>query len=171
MQELNFNDVRLEMRFEKSGFTANGQDKAELYLSTNVGEEMKPLSEVASGGELSRVMLAIKSVMSETEDTPTLIFDEIDVGISGITAGKVGEKMRAIAATRQVIAITHLPQIAAAADTSFVIEKEVVGDKTITGIRRLDEEGRVNELARLLGGADVTDAVINAAKEMLSKSK
>ena len=169
MQELNFNDVRLEMRFEKGAFTANGQDKAELFLSTNVGEEMKPLHDVASGGELSRVMLAIKSVMSETEDTPTLIFDEIDVGISGITAGKVGEKMRDIASTRQVIAITHLPQIAAAADTSFVIEKEVKGDKTITGIRRLDEEGRVNELARLLGGADITDTVLGAAREMLNK--
>lgn len=169
MQELNFNDVRLEMRFDKAGFTANGQDKAELYLSTNVGEEMKPLSDVASGGELSRVMLAIKSVMSETEDTPTLIFDEIDVGISGITAGKVGEKMRDIASTRQVIAITHLPQIAAAADTSYVIEKEVKGDKTITGIRRLDAEGRVDELARLLGGADITDTVRDAAREMLNK--
>lgn len=170
MKDLNFNDVRFDMSFEKSdSFSSNGNDIAEFIISTNVGEDMRPLVNVASGGELSRVMLAIKSVVSEAADTPTLIFDEIDVGISGITAEKVGAAMKRLAASRQIISITHLPQIAACADTAFVIEKEVVGDKTITGIRKLDDEGRVMELARLLGGASVTDSVVAAAREMIAR--
>ena len=171
MKELNFNDVRFEMKFEPLGkFSANGTDKAEFYISTNIGEEMKPLVDTASGGELSRVMLAIKSVISETEDTPTLVFDEIDVGISGITAEKVGNMMHRLGESRQVLSITHLPQIAAAADTAYVIQKEVTSGKTITGIRRLDEEGRVMELARLLGGASITDSVISSAREMINRN-
>lgn len=170
MKELNFNDARFDMSFEKtSAFSANGNDAAQFIISTNVGEEMKPLVNVASGGELSRVMLAIKSAVSNAADTPTLIFDEIDVGISGITAEKVGGMMHRLAESRQIISITHLPQIAAAGDAAYVIEKEVVGDKTITGIRRLDDEGRVHELARLLGGASVTDSVLDAAREMLGR--
>ncbi|MCR5225711.1 MAG: DNA repair protein RecN [Eubacterium sp.] len=170
MKDLNFNDVRFDMSFDKSDtFTSNGNDIAEFIISTNVGEDMRPLVNVASGGELSRVMLAIKSVVSEAADTPTLIFDEIDVGISGITAEKVGAAMKRLAASRQIISITHLPQIAACADTAFVIEKEVVGEKTITGIKRLDDEGRVMELARLLGGASVTDSVVAAAREMIAR--
>ena len=172
MKELNFNDVRFDMTFDKiEGTSANGIDTAEFIISTNVGEEMRPLVNVASGGELSRVMLAIKSVVSETVDTPTLIFDEIDVGISGITAEKVGGMMHKLSSSRQIISITHLPQIAAFADTSFVIEKEVVGEKTITGIRRLDEEGQVLELARLLGGATVTETVMANAREMLKSHR
>lgn len=169
MQSLNFNDVRFEMRFEEAEkITGNGIDVAEFYISTNIGEEMRPLVDVASGGELSRVMLAIKSVISESSDTPTLIFDEIDVGISGITAEKVGAMMHRLGSTRQIISITHLPQIAAAADTAYVIEKQVVGEKTITDIKKLDEEGRVLELARLLGGASITDSVLETAREMIS---
>ncbi len=170
MKELNFNDARFDMSFEKAdSFSANGNDIAEFIISTNIGEEMKPLVNVASGGELSRVMLAIKSAVSNAADTPTLIFDEIDVGISGITAEKVGNMMHRLAESRQIISITHLPQIAAAGDAAYVIEKEVVGDKTITGIRKLDEEGRVQELARLLGGASVTDSVLATAREMLGR--
>jgi len=170
MKDLNFNDVRFDMEFDRAeNYTSNGIDVAQFIISTNVGEEMRPLAEVASGGELSRVMLAIKSVVSEAADTPTLIFDEIDVGISGITAEKVGNMMHRLSESRQIISITHLPQIAAEADTAYVIEKEVVGDKTITGIRRLDDEGRVMELARLLGGASVTDSVLATAREMLEK--
>ena len=170
MKDLNFNDVRFDMEFERAeNYTSNGIDVAQFIISTNVGEEMRPLAEVASGGELSRVMLAIKSVVSEAADTPTLIFDEIDVGISGITAEKVGNMMHRLSESRQIISITHLPQIAAEADTAYVIEKEVVGDKTITGIRRLDDEGRVMELARLLGGASVTDSVLATAREMLQR--
>ena len=170
MQELNFNDVRFSMEFIRNETpTANGIDSAQFIISTNVGEEMRPLVEVASGGELSRVMLAIKSVVSEAVDTPTLIFDEIDVGISGITAEKVGATMHRLAESRQIISITHLPQIAALADTAFVIEKQVIGEKTVTDINRLDDEGRVMELARLLGGASVTDSVLETAREMLAK--
>ena len=170
MKDLNFNDVRFDMEFERAeNYTSNGIDVAQFIISTNVGEEMRPLAEVASGGELSRVMLAIKSVVSEAADTPTLIFDEIDVGISGITAEKVGNMMHRLSESRQIISITHLPQIAAEADTAYVIEKEVVGDKTITGIRRLDDEGRVMELARLLGGASVTESVLATAREMLQR--
>ena len=170
MQELNFNDVRFSMEFTQNETpTANGIDSAQFIISTNVGEEMRPLVEVASGGELSRVMLAIKSVVSEAVDTPTLIFDEIDVGISGITAEKVGTTMHRLAESRQIISITHLPQIAALADTAFVIEKQVIGEKTVTDINRLDDEGRVMELARLLGGASVTDSVLETAREMLAK--
>ena len=170
MKDLNFNDVRFDMEFDRAeNYTSNGIDVAQFIISTNVGEEMRPLAEVASGGELSRVMLAIKSVVSEAADTPTLIFDEIDVGISGITAEKVGNMMHRLSESRQIISITHLPQIAAEADTAYVIEKEVVGDKTITGIRRLDDEGRVMELARLLGGASVTESVLATAREMLEK--
>lgn len=169
MKDLNFNDVRFDMTFEKTeGYSSNGFDSAEFIISTNVGEQMRPLVDVASGGELSRVMLAIKSVVSEAADTPTLIFDEIDVGISGITAQKVGAMMHKLAESRQIISITHLPQIAAFADTAFVIEKEVIEEKTITGIKRLDEEGRVMELARLLGGENITDTVIASAREMIS---
>ena len=170
MQELNFNDVRFSMEFTKNDTpTANGIDSAQFIISTNVGEDMRPLVEVASGGELSRVMLAIKSVVSEAVDTPTLIFDEIDVGISGVTAEKVGATMHRLAESRQIISITHLPQIAALADTAFVIEKQVIGEKTVTDIKRLDDEGRVMELARLLGGASVTDSVLETAREMLAK--
>ena len=169
MKDLNFNDVRLEMHFEEVPAGVNGSDRAEFYISTNVGEKLRPLVETASGGELSRIMLAIKSVVSEADDTPTLIFDEIDVGISGITAQKVGGMMKKIGEKRQVIAITHLPQIACLADSAYIIEKKVEEEKTFTSIRRLDEEGRVLEIARLLGGEDITESVLKTAREMIRK--
>ena len=171
MKELNFNDVRFDMTFDETEPGANGIDKAEFIISTNIGEAMRPLVDTASGGELSRIMLAIKSVVSEADDTPTLIFDEIDVGISGITAEKVGRMMHKLGEKRQVIAITHLPQIAAMADSAYVIRKEVVGSKTLTDIKRLDEEGRVCELARLLGGESVTDNILQAARELLENNR
>ena len=135
-------------------------------ISTNVGEPVKPLWEVASGGELSRIMLAVKSCLAEEDDIDTLIFDEIDVGISGRTAQKVSEKLSAIAMRHQVICISHLPQIAAMADAHFKIEKQVVGQKTITGIERLQEEASITEIARMLGGVEITDTVLNSAMEM-----
>jgi len=168
LEKLNFNQAKFDMNIEKTdSYTSNGNDNAIFMISTNIGEPEKPLTDVVSGGELSRIMLAIKSTLSETGDTPTLVFDEIDVGISGITARKVGEMMKKLSKTHQIISITHLAQIAAFADTSFVIEKTVSGNKTNTGIRKLDQEGSVNELARLLGGDKVTDAVMTAAREML----
>jgi DNA repair protein RecN (Recombination protein N) len=155
------------MNFEETEPGMNGADKAEFMISTNVGEKMRPLAETASGGELSRIMLAIKSVVSEADDTPTLIFDEIDVGISGITAQKVGNMMKRLGETRQVIAITHLPQIAAMADSHYKIEKSEIQGKTVTNISSLDNEGRIGELARLLGGDTLTDATKHNAIELM----
>ena len=155
------------MSFNKlDRFTASGNDEAYFIISTNVGEPMRPLYEVASGGELSRVMLAIKSCLANEDDIPTLIFDEIDVGISGRTAQKVAEKMSVIAREHQVICITHLPQIAAMADTHYVIEKVVENNKTITKIKKLKKEEEIEELARILGGADITEANLASAAEM-----
>ncbi|MDD3403828.1 MAG: DNA repair protein RecN [Hespellia sp.] len=170
--DLNFLDVRFEMQFKKTDhFSANGTDQAEFYISTNPGEDLHPLGSVASGGELSRVMLAIKTVMADKEDTPTLIFDEIDTGISGITAGKVAGQMAVIARSHQVICITHLPQIAAIADAHFSIKKNAVDSHTQTGIQLLDQNQSVAELARMIGGESITDAVLQSAREMKFLSK
>lgn len=165
--ELNFMSVEFEMKFEElDRFTASGIDRAEFYISTNVGEAIRPLSQVASGGELSRVMLALKSCIANLDATPTLVFDEIDVGISGRTAQAVAEKMSVIGRHHQLICITHLPQIAAMADTHYVIEKIVENNKTITNIKKLNKDEEISEIARLLGGAEITEATITSAKEM-----
>ena len=169
LKSLNFNDVRFYMDMNRlSECTAEGFDSITFMISTNVGEEPKPLHMVASGGELSRIMLAIKSVLADVWDTPTLIFDEVDTGISGITAQKVAEMMKYLSGTHQIISITHLPQIASKADNSFLIEKTVTDGRTFTGIRAIDGEDKVMELARLLGGDSITDSVISAAREMLA---
>jgi DNA repair protein RecN (Recombination protein N) len=141
-------------------------DDAEFMISTNPGEPLRPLMRIASGGELSRIMLAIKTVLADKDDIDTVIFDEIDVGISGRTAQKVSEKMMLIGRTRQVICITHLAQIAAMADSHYRIEKQVQSGETQTQIRRMDEGESVEELARILGGAEITDAVLKNAEEM-----
>lgn len=168
MMELNFNRVDFSMHFEElEKCTAGGKDKAVFYISTNIGEDPGPLNEIASGGELSRVLLSIKSAISEKGGTPTLIFDEIDSGISGVTAQKVGKMMKKLSGSHQIIAITHLPQIAAEADTAFVIEKTVDTGRTYTNIRSLTMDERVTEIARLLGGENITDSVISAAREMV----
>lgn len=167
LQDLNFADVQFEIQFhELADYTANGMDDVEFLISMNPGEPVKPLSEVASGGELSRMMLAIKAVMADRDEIETLIFDEIDVGISGRTAQKVSEKMAVIGKSHQVICITHLAQIAAMADAHYVIEKTVEKGKTRTGIRLLAEDDTTEELARILGGAEITDAVRENAREM-----
>ena len=137
-----------------------------FMISMNPGMPLRPLQEVASGGELSRIMLAIKAVMAGRDEIETLIFDEIDTGISGRTAQKVSEKMAVIAGTRQVICITHLAQIAAMADCHLAIEKRVEKGRTITGVRRLNRQEQVEELARILGGVEITDAVRLNADEM-----
>lgn len=164
---LNFLDVKFEMTFEQTGtYSSNGFDDAEFILSTNPGEALKPLSRVASGGELSRIMLGIKSVLADKDEIETLIFDEIDVGISGRTAQKVSEQLSLIANQHQIICITHLAQIAAMADAHYIIEKQTDGTSTQTMIRELYEEEQIDELARILGGAAITDRVIENAKEM-----
>lgn len=172
LRELNFLDVQFEMKFyEHTDFTANGYDDAEFMISTNPGEPLRPLGKVASGGELSRIMLAIKTVMAENDDIETLIFDEIDTGISGRTAQMVSQKMKLLARNHQIICITHLPQIAAMADTHFLIEKSVCNQETISEITRLDEEESIRELARMLGGVEITDTVLLNAREMKQMAK
>ena len=172
--DLNFLDVRFEMRFEKlDHYTANGQDDARFYISTNPGEELRPLEQIASGGELSRIMLALKTVLAEHDDIETLIFDEIDSGISGRTAQMVAEKMKMTGKNHQIICITHLPQIAAMADAHFLIEKMAENGSTVSQIRMLEREESISELARMLGGVKITDRVLESAKEMkeLAESK
>lgn len=167
LADLNFLDVRFEVVFEAlDHFTAQGTDDVEFRISTNPGEPLKALHKVASGGELSRIMLALKTVLAQQDEIGTLIFDEIDAGISGRTAQMVSEKMHVIASSHQVICISHLPQIAAMADTHFLIEKSVEHDTTISTIRSLMAEERVEELARMLGGVKITDTVLESAREM-----
>ena len=167
LQDLNFNDVRFRIRFEKTQhFSANGTDSITFLISTNPGEPMRELAAVVSGGELSRIMLGIRTLLAEQEHTGTLIFDEIDTGISGRTAQKVAEKMALISRGCQVLCITHLPQIAAMADCHFEIEKSVENGVTRTSVRKLQEEETCEELARMLGGTQITDAVYENAREM-----
>ena len=172
MQELGFLDTRFTFRFEKKKeISEKGLDEVESYVSLNPGEPLRPLREVGSGGELSRIMLSIKTVLADTDAIPTLIFDEIDTGISGRTAEKVGEKLEKIAKNHQVILITHLPQIAAKADRHFLIEKNVQEGKTKTEIHALNEEASVKELARLLGGEELTEAALQNARSLKAKVK
>ena len=167
LKDLNFLDVVLEMRFEElSNYSSNGIDDVYFLISTNPGEPVKPLDKIASGGELSRIMLAIKTVMAENDRINTLIFDEIDSGISGRTAQMVSEKMNCVGENHQIICITHLPQIAAMADSHFLIEKEVLNSTTVSKISKLSKEDSVKELARMLGGVEITDTVLQSAKEM-----
>ena len=165
--DLNFLDVQFEMEFGRlDHYTANGWDETRFMISTNPGEPLKPLDAVASGGELSRIMLALKTVLAENDEIETLIFDEIDSGISGRTAQMVAEKIKLTGKNHQIICITHLPQIAAMADHHFLIEKTSSADVTISNIRSLDREESIQELARMLGGVKITDAVLTNAKEM-----
>ena len=167
LRDLNFLHVAFEISFEKTkSYTENGTDAVEFLISTNPGEAIRPLAKVVSGGELSRIMLAIKTILADRDETETLIFDEIDTGISGRTAQKVSEKMAQIGQRHQVICITHLPQIAAMADSHFEIEKNVEENETVTSIHPLSEEDSVRELARMLGGAKITDSVLANASEM-----
>lgn len=167
LSELNFLDVRFEIRVQETGQPgADGWDDAEFLISTNPGEPIKPLGRIASGGELSRVMLAIKTVLADQDAIDTVIFDEIDTGISGRTAQKVSEKLSLIGRSRQVICITHLAQLAAMADSHFCIEKQAVDGSTETRIRKLSGQEMTEELARILGGAEITDAVRDNAREM-----
>lgn len=167
LKELNFLQVQFEIAVRPLGhLSRSGQDEVEFMLSTNPGMDMKPIGEAASGGELSRIMLAVKAVLAQHDEIPTLIFDEIDVGISGRTAQMVAEKMSYIGNTHQVICISHLAQIAAMADSHYLIEKSSKRGHTSTDIRMLDKEESVGELARILGGVEITDSVRESAAEM-----
>lgn len=170
---LNFMHVefRVEVKEDKEHAGTRGWDDVEFMISTNPGEALRPLAMVASGGELSRIMLGLKTVLADKDAVETLIFDEIDAGISGKTAWKVSEKLGMLAKERQVICITHLPQIAAMADTHFYIEKNVKGGMTKTTISLLEEEDRISEIARMLGGEEISQAALENAKELIEMAK
>ena len=172
LEDLNFLNTEFTMEFkETQTFSANGMDEVQFMIATNLNEPLRPLHTTASGGELSRIMLAIKTVLADNDNIDTLIFDEIDTGISGRTAQKVSEKMALISKNHQLICITHLPQIAAMADRHYIIEKNVVQDKTITTVRELNEEEEITELARMLGGVTITDTTMQSAREMKQLAK
>ena len=171
--ELEFLDmpkVRFVVKFEDIGLTENGRDGVEFLISANVGEEPKPLAKIASGGELSRIMLAIKNVLAETDGVDTMIFDEIDTGVSGRAAQKIAMKLRSASKGRQVICVTHLAQIAAQGDVHLYISKSVSDGKTYTNIKSLIEEERVSEIARIMGGMEITQLQLESAREMLGNA-
>ena len=171
LKDLGFLDVKFSIVIsDKKEISSDGKDEVKFFISLNPGEKMKPLSDIASGGELSRIMLSIKTLLSNSIGTETLIFDEIDAGISGITASKVAIKLNKISKNHQVILITHLPQIAAMADHHFEIKKEVIDDRTETLINKLDNKGMINEIGRLIGDGDLTDNVIKSANELKDKA-
>lgn len=154
-----------------SRYSKTGKDSVEFLISANAGESVKPLNKVASGGELSRIMLAIKSIIADKDDVDTLIFDEIDTGISGRAASKVAVQLKKVSKLRQVICVTHLAQIAAAAEGHFLIEKNVVDNRTYTNVTLLNDDDRINEIARIMSGTELTENTINSAKELLDRSK
>ncbi|MCI7327626.1 MAG: DNA repair protein RecN [Clostridiales bacterium] len=172
LHDLNFDSARFEIRISAApAISAEGGDEAEILISTNRGEPLKPLIRVASGGEISRIMLAIKNITGTYDKIPTMIFDEIDAGISGITASIVGRKLREISSSHQIICITHLPQIAACGDANYRICKETDANSTYTHVDRLDEEATIDEIARLLGGEIITETTRRSARELISGKK
>lgn len=173
-EELRFLDmpnVILDVKHETGKLTINGMDTIEFLISANKGETPKPISKIASGGELSRIMLALKSVIADKDSIPTMIFDEIDTGVSGRAAQKIGIKIRQISKNRQVLCVTHLSQLAVMADNHLLIEKNTVGDKTVTNVTELDFSGRVNEIARIMGGENPSELILKSAEEELRKAQ
>lgn len=166
---LNMPNVRFSVNFEHADFSDSGCDSIEFYIATNAGEPLKPLAKIASGGELSRIMLSIKNVLADKDEVGTLIFDEVDTGISGAAAQKVGKKLKQVSKGRQIICVTHLAQVAAFADNHLLISKATENGKTFTSVISLDKEGKICELARIMGG-ELTDSLKNSAKELLEAS-
>ena len=170
LEFLNMAGVIIAVKHEKGKLTVNGMDTVEFLISANKGEEPKPISKIASGGELSRIMLALKSVIADKDSIPTMIFDEIDTGVSGKAAQKIGIKLREIGQVRQVICVTHLSQIAVMADNHLLIEKQIVGDRTETHVMQLDMDGRVAEIARIMGGENPSDLMLDNARAEIKKA-
>lgn len=171
LNQLNMPDADFKVKLDRGEMGSTGFDKVEFLIKTNRGEDFKSLARTASGGEMSRIMLGFKSIIAQKDNINTLVFDEIDTGISGVTAQIVGNKMRALSKFTQVIAISHLPQIVSMADTHFLIEKSVSENVTTSSIRKLSNDERVEELARLLGGIEISETTIKAAREMIEKRK
>ena len=167
LSQLDMPRVQFHCEFAEKELGPDGADSLVFYMSANAGEALKSMSKVASGGELARIMLAMKNVLAEKDQIPTLIFDEVDTGVSGRAAQKVAEKLRSVAAFKQVLCVTHLPQLAALANTHFLIAKEERGGRTYTNVTPLDLEGRKRELARIIGGASITETTLRSAEEML----
>ena len=167
LAQLDMPRVQFECRFIETELTSKGADAVAFYMSANAGEDLKPLSKVASGGELARIMLAMKNVLAEKDEVSTLIFDEVDTGVSGRAAQKVAEKLRSVASHKQVLCVTHLPQLAALAQTHLLISKSEHDGRTYTTVTPLDIEGRKRELARIIGGANITETTLKSAEEML----
>ncbi len=168
LAQLDMPKVQFRCQFSQTDLTASGADLVAFYMSANAGEALKPLSKVASGGELARIMLAMKNVLAQQDQVATLIFDEVDMGVSGRAAQKVAEKLRSVSVTKQVLCVTHLPQLAALATTHFLIAKEEREGRTYTSVTPLDKEGRKRELARIIGGTNITETTLKSAEEMLN---
>ncbi len=167
LADLDMKKVQFSCEFTETELSPVGADAVAFYMSANVGEALKPLNKVASGGELARIMLALKNVLAEKDQVPTLIFDEVDTGVSGRAAQKVAEKLKTVSKNKQVLCVTHLPQLAALADTHLLIAKEEREGRTFTTVEPLDFEGRKMELARIVGGANITETTLQSAAEML----
>lgn len=171
LEFLNMPNVKIVVKQESGKLTVHGMDNIEFLISANPGEEPKPIAKIASGGELSRIMLALKNVIAEKDEIQTLIFDEIDTGVSGRAAQKIGLKLRQISKLRQVLCVTHLAQIAVMADEHLMIEKNVIADRTVTTVKPLDHEGRKYEIARIMGGDNITELMLENADELLASVK
>lgn len=167
LRQLDMPKVQFQCVFQETELTEHGADAVAFYMSANVGESLKPMNKVASGGELARIMLGLKNVLAQQDQVATLIFDEVDTGVSGRAAQKVAEKLRAVARNKQVLCVTHLPQIAALADTHLLIAKGERNGRTYTTVTPLDREGRKREVARIIGGAEITETTLRSAEEML----
>ena len=175
LRQLDMPKVRFETEFApvpgENGMDESGMDQVQFLMSANLGEALRPIQKVASGGELARIMLALKNVLAQDDGVGTLIFDEVDTGVSGRAAQKVAEKMAAVARHKQVLCVTHLPQIAALADAHFSVEKGERDGRTYTRVDRLDLAGREGELARLMGGGEATPALLGSARELLDRAE
>ena len=171
LQQLDMGKIRFAVDFAEKPLDSDGMDTVRFLMSANVGEELRPIHKIASGGELARIMLAMKNVLSEQDHVGTMVFDEVDTGVSGRAAQKVAEKMARISRRKQVLCVTHLPQLAAMADTHFSVEKGERGGRTYTEVRRLDREQRRQELARLTGGSHVSQTMLDGAEELLVQAE
>lgn len=171
LQQLDMGKIRFAVNFAEKPLDSDGMDTVRFLMSANVGEELRPIHKIASGGELARIMLAMKNVLSEQDHVGTMVFDEVDTGVSGRAAQKVAEKMARISRRKQVLCVTHLPQLAAMADTHFSVEKGERGGRTYTEVRRLDREQRRRELARLTGGSHVSQTMLDGAEELLVQAE
>ena len=171
LQQLDMGKIRFQVDFAEKPLDTTGMDQVRFLMSANLGEELKPIHKIASGGELARIMLAMKNVLSEQDQVGTMVFDEVDTGVSGRAAQKVAEKMARISRKKQVLCVTHLPQLAAMADTHFSVEKGEANGRTFTRVQRLDRRQRQMELARLTGGSHVTETMLQGAEELLSQAE